>query len=77
MNMMPQPDLAFLLSRASEAEIGVCVVTNNPQLLKNKLYAERKRLGLTDLTFAQPPVNGDSRLWIIKKGASKDGARQD
>lgn len=76
MNAMMQPDLAMLLLRASEAEVGVCVVTNNPQLLKNRLYAERKRLGMTDLTFAQPPVDGASRLWIIKKEA-KNGASQD
>lgn len=73
MNMLPQPDLAFLLLRADEAEIGLAVVTNNPQLLRNKLYAERKRLGLTNLTFIQPPVDSDTRLWIIKKDA-KNGA---
>jgi hypothetical protein len=76
MNAMTQPDLAFLLLRAREAEVGVCVVTSNVQLLKNKLYAERKRLGFTDLTFVQPPVDSDSRLWIIKKEA-KHGASQD
>lgn len=73
MNMMPQPDLASLLLRAREAELGLCVVTNNVQLLKNRLYAERKRLGFTDLTFAQPPVDGDTRLWIIKKEARSNG----
>lgn len=77
MNMMPQPDLAHLLLRARESEVGISVVTNSPQLLKNKLYAERKRLGFLDLTFVQPPVDGDSRLWIIKKGVKDDGERQD
>ena len=76
MNMMPQPDLAFLLLRASEAEIGICVVTNNVQLLRNKLYAERKRLGLLNLTFIQPPVDSESRLWIIKKDA-RNGSTED
>lgn len=73
MNMLPQPDLAFLLLRADEAEVGIAVVTNNPQLLRNKLYAERKRLGLTNLTFIQPPVGSDTRLWIVKKDM-KNGA---
>ena len=73
MNMLPQPDLAFLLLKADEAEVGISVVTNNPQLLRNKLYAERKRLGLTNLTFIQPPVGSDTRLWIVKKDA-KNGA---
>ena len=67
MNMIPKPDLSFLLLRADEAEVGISVVTNNPQLLRNQLYAERKKLGLTNLTFIQPPVDSDTRLWIIKK----------
>lgn len=69
MNMIPKPDLSFLLLRADEAEVGIAVVTNNPQLLRNQLYAERKKLGLTNLTFIQPPVDSDTRLWIIKKDA--------
>lgn len=75
MNAMPKPNLSHLLISADEAEIGVSVVTNNPQLLKNQLYAERKRLGLTNLTFIQPPVDSDSRLWIIKKDA-KNGSQE-
>ena len=75
MNMLPKPDLAFLLVTADEAEIGISVITNNPQLLRNQLYAERKRLGLTNLTFIQPPVDIDSRLWIIKKDA-KNGSQE-
>jgi hypothetical protein len=69
MNMMPSPDLTYLLFLANEAEIGISVVTNNPELLRNKLYAERKRQGLTNLTFIQPPVDSDTRLWIVKKEA--------
>jgi hypothetical protein len=65
--MHPKPDLTHLLFRANESEIGVSVVTNNPQLLKNQLYAERKRTNLTNLTFIQPPVDSDTRLWIVKK----------
>ena len=76
MNMMPQPDLAFLLLRASESEVGLSVITNNVQLLRNKLYAERKRLGLLNLSFIQPPVDGGSRLWIVKKEARR-GATED
>ncbi len=64
---MSNPDLTFLLFKANEAEIGLSVITNNPQLLRNQLYAERKRQGLTNLTFIQPPVDSDTRLWIVKK----------
>lgn len=71
---MPAPDLVFLLYKANEAEIGIAVITNNPQLLRNQLYAERKRQGLTNLTFIQPPTDSESRLWIIKKDAKANGS---
>jgi hypothetical protein len=75
MNALPKPDLAFLLLRADEAEVGISVITNNPQLLRNQLYAKRKELGLTNLTFIQPPTDSESRLWIIKKDV-KSGAQE-
>lgn len=77
MNMLPSPDLTHLLFLANEAEIGISVITNSPQLLRNKLYAERKRCGLTNLTFVQPPTDSESRLWIIKKEAKANGAHED
>lgn len=64
---LPKPDLVSLLYRANESEIGISVITNNPTLLRNQLYAERKRQGLTNLTFVQPPTDSESRIWIIKK----------
>ncbi len=73
MNMLPKPDLTHLLFLANEAEVGVSVITNNPKLLRNQLYAERKKLGLTNLTFVQPPTDSDTRLWIIKKDAKANG----
>lgn len=73
---LPKPDLIHLLFRANEAEIGISVVTNNPQLLRNQLYAERKRQGLTNLTFIQPPTESDTRIWIIKKDAKAHGTNE-
>lgn len=70
---MPAPDLVSLLYTANESEIGISVITNNPVLLRNRLYAERKRQGLTNLTFIQPPVDSESRLWIVKKDAKANG----
>lgn len=71
-------DLAFLLLRASEAEYGVKVRTNNPKLLRNKLYAERKNHpDLPPLTFIQPPTDPDNYLWIIKKEARANGQAKD
>ena len=65
---MFEPDLAFLLQRASESPFGIAVRTNNPQLLRNKLYAERKKHGLFQhLTFKQPPKNPEGELWIVNR----------
>lgn len=71
------PDLASLLLAADEAEFGIAVITNDPRLLRNQLYAERKRLGMTHLSFAQPHENAESRLWIIKKEAKGNGAAEE
>lgn len=73
MNMQTKPDLAMLLLQAEESEFGISVVTNNPKLLRNQLYAERKRVGLNNLSFIQPPVDSETRLWIVKKEAKTDG----
>lgn len=63
------PDLSSLLLRAHESEVGIAVVTDSPLLLRNKLYPLRKQLNLLHLTFVQPPVDTDTRLWILKKEA--------
>lgn len=71
------PDLAHLLLRASESELGISVTTNNPQLLRNRLYAERKKYPeFGGLSFIQPPINPESTIWIIKKEA-RNGAAED
>lgn len=71
-----QPDLAFLLLRASEAEVGISIITSDPTRLRAKLYAERKSLGLLNLSFIQPPVGSESRIWVIKKDV-KNGTTED
>lgn len=73
MNMTVKTDLAMLLLRADESDFGIAVITNNPKLLRNQLYAERKRVGLLNLSFIQPPVGSESRLWIVKKEAKENG----
>jgi hypothetical protein len=77
MQTTSDPDLSYLLYSASEAAIGLAVRTNNPQLLKNKLYALRKKLGLTNLTFIQPPVGSEAYIWIIKKDTKTNGPTED
>ena len=70
-------DLAFILLQASEAPYGIKLTTNNPQLLRQKLYAERRKHGdaFTHLTFIQPPINPTTSLWIIRKDV-KNGPQE-
>lgn len=65
------PDLAFLLLRAIESPFGIKLSTNNPQVLRQRLYAERRKHGdtFTSLSFLQPPTNPSTSLWIIRKDA--------
>lgn len=76
MSQTTSPDLAYLLFRANEADVGISIITNNPQLLRNKLYAERKRLGFDHLSIVQPPVGSATTLWIIKKEEKDYGATE-
>lgn len=76
MSSMPKPDLAFLLLQADAAAIGISVITNHPALLRSQLYAERKKLGLMHISFLQPPIDPENRLWLIKKDAN-NGENED
>ena len=62
---MPEP-FAYLLHQALEAEIGVKVSTDNPKLLRQRLYAVRKaNFIFTDLAFVIPATPNE--VWIMKK----------
>jgi hypothetical protein len=73
MPAMPAPDLAYLLLAACESPYGISVITNDPQALRNKLVAERKKLGLSDLlAFTQPAVSPENHVWIVRKDANAE-----
>lgn len=60
--------LAELLIAAAESELGISVTTDSPTLLRNKLYATKKELGLPEkLSIIPSPTHPESTLWIVKK----------
>tara|TARA_R110000868_G_scaffold274194_1_gene533414 strand:+ start:842 stop:1051 length:210 start_codon:yes stop_codon:yes gene_type:complete len=62
-------DLPSLLFSALAAEFGLRIQTNNPELLRQKLYSARKTdETFSALTFLPAPNNPTAELWIIKKG---------
>lgn len=65
--------LASLLYEALSSEIGIVVETPDPEFLRQKLYAERKKSPEFDaLAFIISPMNGKD-LWILNKGSPSDG----
>jgi hypothetical protein len=64
-------NLLELLYEAYRAELGIIVQTNDPERLRQKLYAERKKdPDLACLSFRISPTSPESELLIIKKAAS-------
>jgi hypothetical protein len=68
---MKKPELIGLLMKAAGSQIGIAVSTNDPDRLRQKLYALKK----TDPTFANLSLiiskqNPDKELFIAKKAES-------
>lgn len=63
-------DLAHLLLRAHESVFGIAVATNKVKLLRNQLYAERRKWPeFSGLSIIPCPTNPDASLWLVKKEA--------
>lgn len=61
-------ELESLLLAALNSPHGIEVTTSDPELLRQKLYAvRRKRPGEFPVSFVIPPVNSASTLWIVRK----------
>lgn len=61
-------ELTALLLQALSASIGVKVFTNNPNLLRQKLYALRREDSTYNvLSFIISPTDPESHLFIIRK----------
>lgn len=70
-------DLNSLLLRASECEVGLIVRTNDPRLLRNKLYAVKREFpSFASISIVQPPINPESTLWLVNKEAKNGTAEE-
>lgn len=59
-----------LLYKALDSALGVVVLTNDPERLRQKLYAARREAMNPDfesLTFMPSRGSPDTELWIVKR----------
>lgn len=57
-----------LLFSALSSPLGIEVSTSDPNALRQKLYAVRKKdSAFLPLSFVIPPSNPSSTLWIVRK----------
>ena len=62
-------ELESLLFSALSSPLGTEVRPADPGLLRQRLYARRRKdmESLESLSFVIPPVNSASTLWIVRK----------
>ena len=66
------PQLTELLFRALDEPIGLAVTTNDPERLRQKLYAARNgEEELKQLTFSPSPFDPLGELWVYMKEHGK------
>lgn len=59
-----------LLYDALRSDLGIIVETNEPKILRAKMYAARKEADdpeLDCLSLLESPTNPDQDLWILKR----------
>jgi len=65
---MPDLPLIEYLYRAINSSLGVVLQTNNPERLRQKLYAERKKdPDLAALSINISRTAPETEIWIIRK----------
>lgn len=63
-----QLPLIDLLYQALNSKLGIVVSTDNPERLRQKLYAERKKdPDLECLSITTSRTQPDREIWIVKK----------
>lgn len=64
----PLPNLLEILYAAYREPLGLIVETNDPERLRQKFYAERKKdPDLACLSFRISPTHPESQLYILRK----------
>ena len=71
---MKAEEVAALLYEALATDLGLAVSTNNPELLRQRLYTERRKdAALEVLSIHISPLNPGGELWIVNKKGGSDG----
>lgn len=63
---MTKEEIRAILYEAAGCVVGVRVISNNPQLLRQRLYTELRALDL-DLSIHPSPSSPGNELWIVNK----------
>lgn len=65
-------EISVILWRALQAELGVEVSTNDPELFKQRAYKVRaEEPDLQILSFRSCPTDPEGKVWITHQGQSK------
>lgn len=72
-NSLSSDQLLEILYEAYNAEIGIAVLTSNPQLLRQRFYTERKKdPDLECISITISPTNPSGELWLLNKRGKQD-----
>jgi hypothetical protein len=70
---MKAEEVAALLYEALGEPAGLAVETNNPELLRQRLYTERRKdAALENLSIHISPSNPSGEVWIVNKKGDAD-----
>lgn len=73
-------EFELMMWQALSADIGLCIATSDPEQLRTKLYAERRKcreaeiFDFDQLQFRISPENPKGELWIQKKQSQQESS---
>lgn len=71
MNSLSSEAILSLLYEAYASPLGVTVLTDNPQLLRQRFYSARKKdPSLEKLSIHISPANPAGEIWIVNNGGN-------
>lgn len=70
---MTKEEVRALLYEAAGTSVGLRVETNQPELLRQRLYTERRSdPDLENISIHLSPTNPSGELWLVNKGQSDE-----
>lgn len=75
---MNKQELTSLLTQACLSEVGIVIETNDPNRLRQRLYAVRKQSPeYAHLSFIIPPAASGNQLYILAKPENSDASSEE